>query len=240
MTTTNGVRDRPTVAGDRPVALVRYRPGITGEASRVVHLMPLPFGTDEEAAALCGALLRPSEAEIVAVGQGMPCGHCLISQVASSPPPLPQEPAQTAHPGTSADGYQKWGWSVTVRRDQVQLNLEPDAVALIIPALVAARVTEILADRRYPPPVLIDPGAPEHWVLLAGERFPVPLPWSSSVTRITTALVLPPTPTPYGPLRWVHPPHDNSLKLCREIDVLAAMLTAFQRTERAMRGNLDA
>lgn len=120
------------------------------------------------------------------------------------------------------------------------LNLEPDAVALTIPALVAARVTEILADRRCPPPVLIDPGAPEHWVLLAGERFPVPLPWSPSVTRITTTLLLPPTPTLRGPLRWVQPPHDNSLKLCREIDVLATMLTAFQRTEREMRGNPDA
>ncbi len=69
-------------------------------------------------------------------------------------------------------------------------------------------------------------------MLLAGEPYPVALPWPPGVDRITATLLLPPTLTPRGPLRWVHPPCENSLGLCREIDVLAAMRTALSdRTE---------
>lgn len=243
MTTTNGGGD-PTVADARPVVLVRYRPGSTGEAIRTVHLVPLPVGGQEGAAtALCGTLLRPSEMEVVTVGQGMPCGLCLVSQVADRPALPMVEPSQTAPsdagPRAAAAVYQRWGWPVTVRRDQVRLNLEPDTVALIIPALLAAEVTEILTARRCLSPVLAHPYAPEHRVLLAREPYPVALPWPPGVARITTTLLLSPTLTPCGPLRWVHPPHDNSLKLCREIDVLAAVRTALKGSECEVRGDHD-
>jgi len=40
--------------------------------------------------------------------------------------------------------------------------------------------------------------------------------------RLATCLLLPPTMTTRGPLSWVYPPQPDTLKLCREIDVLAA------------------
>lgn len=52
----------------------------------------------------------------------------------------------------------------------MRLNLEPDLVALITPIVLATQVTAILTRRRCPPPVLAHPYAPEHQVLLAGER----------------------------------------------------------------------
>lgn len=56
MTTTNRNGDRLAPADTRPVVLVRYLPGVSGETTRTVHLMPLPIGSHEAAArALCGA-----------------------------------------------------------------------------------------------------------------------------------------------------------------------------------------
>ncbi|MGQ0719226.1 MAG: hypothetical protein ACT4NP_18320 [Pseudonocardiales bacterium] len=39
-------------------------------------------------------------------------------------------------------------------------------------------------------------------------------------------LLLPPTVTPRGPITWVRPPGENSLRLCREIDLFGAVRTA--------------
>ncbi len=236
MSAANGSGSRPAVASARPVALVRYRPGVAGEAARMVHLIPLPNGGQGGAAhALCGVLLRTADIEMVTPGHGMPCTPCVVSHVADSPPPPTIEPSQTADPDpvarVAAADYEGWGWPVAVRRDQVWLNLEPDTVALIIPVPMADRVAAILTARRCLPPVLAHPYAPEHLVLLAGEPYPVVLPWPPGVDRITATLLLPPTLTPRGPLRWVHPPQENSLRLCREIDVLAAVRTALQRPE---------
>ncbi|MGH3755436.1 MAG: hypothetical protein ACRDRP_22620 [Pseudonocardiaceae bacterium] len=78
------------------MALVRYRPGITGEAARVVHLIPLPnCGQEGTAHALCGALLPTDDIEIVTPEHGMPCSSCLVSHVAHSPPPPTAEPSPT-------------------------------------------------------------------------------------------------------------------------------------------------
>lgn len=76
------------------------------------------------------------------------------------------------------------------------------------------------------PVVLTHPYAPEHRVMLAGEPYGVMLPWPPGVHRITGTLLLPPTVTPRGPLTWVCPPQPDALRLCREIDILAALRTA--------------
>ncbi|MGH3911474.1 MAG: hypothetical protein ACRDRM_11655 [Pseudonocardiaceae bacterium] len=62
-------------------------------------------------------------------------------------------------------------------------------------------------------------------VLLAGEPFPVALPWPPGVHWVATSLLLPPTMTPRGPLTWARSPHPTALALCREIDVLSALRT---------------
>lgn len=87
------------MASARPVALVRYRPGVTGETARMVHLIPLPNGGQEGAVhALCGVLLCTAGIEIVTPGHGMPCSSCVLSHVTDSPPPPTTGPAhnQTA------------------------------------------------------------------------------------------------------------------------------------------------
>ncbi|MGH3883986.1 MAG: hypothetical protein ACRDRY_10030 [Pseudonocardiaceae bacterium] len=175
------------VAAARPVVLIRYRPGRTGETARAVHLVPLPVGGETGAAsALCGALLRPA----------------------------------------AAASYQGWGWPVTLRRDQIWLALDHDVVALVVPALLAVDVAAILSTRRCSPLVLAHPYAPEHRVLLAGERYGVALPWPLGVCRITGNVLLPPTLTARGPVTWVHPPRPDALRLSREIDLIAALRTA--------------
>ncbi|MGQ0776176.1 MAG: hypothetical protein ACT4NY_17410 [Pseudonocardiales bacterium] len=137
----------------------------------------------------------------------------------------------TAAPAPGSEGgpfaaemiYRGWGWPVILRREQVWLALESEAVALLIPAVLATEVAVILADRYCPSAMLTHPYAPEHRVLLAGEPFPVMLSWPPGVHRVTTCLLLPPAMTPRGPLTWTYPPQPEALRLCREIDVLAAL-----------------
>lgn len=243
MIATDGGDDHQTVAEARPVVLVRYRPGVTGQATRIVHMVPLPLGDQPDAVtAVCGTKLLASEMEIVTPGHGTPCARCLVSQVAASPAPPTVKPcSHAAHPDTrhqdaTAD-YHRWEWPVTMRGDQVWLRLAPNTVALIIPTPLAAEMTEILTTRRCQPAVLTHPNAPTHRVLLAGEPYPVMLPWPPGVNRVTTDLLLPPTPTPRGPLRWVQPPHESSLRLCREIDVLRTTLQQSPRGDHMSKHN---
>lgn len=219
------------VTDARPVMLVRYRPGVVGETARTVHLVPLPVGGPAGAvAALCGTLLRREDVEPVTPGQGMPCTLCVLSRVADGPPP----PPVTTTGGTRVDpdplaataGYRAWGWPVTLRRDQIRLDLDGDTGALIIPVLLATEVAAILATRRCPVPVLAHPYAPEHRILLVAERFGVTLPWPPGVRQVTGTLLLPPTLTHRGPITWIHLPGPDAVQLCREIDVLAALRTA--------------
>ncbi|MGH3772115.1 MAG: hypothetical protein ACRDRW_12090, partial [Pseudonocardiaceae bacterium] len=160
------------VVGARPIALLRYRPGVVGETGRTVHLVPLPPECQAGTAgvALCGALLRPDLVETVRPGQGMPCTLCMINRrrhVSAPPAPATPLPAgsigRTTDPLTAAGCYRGWGWPVTLRGDQVWLDLEPDTVALTIPAPLAVHATKILTQWNCPPPVLmIHPDAPEH------------------------------------------------------------------------------
>lgn len=82
------------VTATQPVMLVRYRPSVTGEAARTVHVVPLP--TDEQAdavGALCGAALILDNIETVTPGEGMPCTVCVVTHVTSTTqsgePPAP-------------------------------------------------------------------------------------------------------------------------------------------------------
>lgn len=131
-------------------------------------------------------------------------------------------------PLVAAVSYQAWGWLVTPCGHQVWLTLEPNTVALAIPVLLAAQVTGILAQRGCPPPTLIHPETPEHWVLLAGQRSERVLPWPTWAHRVTGTLPLPPTMTTHGPLTWVHPPQADTLRRCREFEVFAALRTALR------------
>ncbi|MGH3515205.1 MAG: hypothetical protein ACRDRB_23490 [Pseudonocardiaceae bacterium] len=228
----------------RPVVLLRYRPGVAGETSRIVHLVPLPLGAGEMDAvgvAFCGALLCLGQVEAVTPGEGVPCSLCLISHVSVGPSPPADLPAP-APPAdiTSSDGrplaaavaYRVWGWPVTLRGDQVWLSLEPDTVALVVPVLLAEQVTAILNQRRCPPLVLVHPDTPERRVLLAGEPYGVGLPWPSEVRRVGGTVSLPPTKTARGPVSWVYPPEADALRLCREVDVFGALRTALRGPPR--------
>ncbi|MGH3798465.1 MAG: hypothetical protein ACRDSP_26780 [Pseudonocardiaceae bacterium] len=246
MTATNGHNaghgTGPAVVTEaRPIVLLRYRPGMAPESARVVHLVPLPPEGTGAVSALCGALIRPEEYETVTPGYGMPCSGCVISHVQRSDPAPLDTPEMTPVTGPAPDptspdtgpraamlGYRAWGWPVTLHGDHVWLSVDGDVVALLLPSLLAAEVTAILARRHCAPAVLAHPYAPQHRVLLCGERFGTALPWPPDVHHITGTLLLPPTVTPRGPLGWIHPPVPDSLRLCREIDIIAAVRVALR------------
>ena len=232
--TSNGTGSDTELAGARPMILARYRPGQT---ARTVHLAPLPDGGQPTAlTAFCGILLPPEDIEQVAPGEGVPCTLCTVSHLSALPPPdTPPDaaaptPGLDAGPSEAAAVYGGWSWPVTLRRDQVWLTLGSAAVALMVPTALANRVAVILTARRCPPALLTHPYAPEHRVLLAGEPYPVTLPWPPEVHRVATSLLLPPTMTPRGPLAWARPPDPTAMALCREIDVLAALRTALDES----------
>jgi hypothetical protein len=140
----------------------------------------------------------------------------------------PLSSAQPLNPGSeplaAAIGYQSWGWPVRLYRDQVHLDLETgQAVALVVPPCLATVVATTLTTRCCPVPVLACPGASQYRVLLAGECSGVRLPWPPEVRRLAGTVLLPPTPTRHGAFRWHHSPRPDSLRLCREVDILVAI-----------------
>lgn len=124
--------------------------------------------------------------------------------------------------------YQGWGWPVVRHRDQVRLSLERNVSALAVPIPLCTKVIEILTRRRCAPAALAHPYTPDHHVVLTGERYGVTLPWPAPVHRVTGVLLLPPTVTARGPITWIRPPQADSLSLCREIDLFAALRTALR------------
>lgn len=229
----NGTGPHTSAADARPVVLVRYRPGAASQTARTVHLLPLPPGGQAAAtSALCGALLHPDEIENVTPGHGTPCNLCLLSHLAQHPPPattpILEATGTDVGPLAATVGYRALDWPVTLDRNQIWLDLDHDAVALIITEPVATQVTAILTARDCMPPVLAHPYAPGHRVLLAGEPYGVALPCPPGVHRVTGTVLLPPTVTPRGPVTWVQPPQENSLQFCREIDLFGALRTALR------------
>ena len=228
----NGYGGGCTGAAARAVGLVRYRLDVVGETARMVHVVVLP--TVERAGAvkaLCGVALLLSDMETVAPGEGMPCTVCVITHVRSTTPigepPMPgSDTAGAAEWAAGGACYQGWGWPVTLHRDQVRLSLHHDVSALAIPVQLCLEVMEVLTRRRCVPPVLAHPDAPEHRIVLTGERYEVRLPWPAQVHGITGVLLLPPTVTLRGPTTWARAPREDSLLLCREIDLFGALRTA--------------
>lgn len=205
-----------------------------GEQRASVHLAPLPTpGPPGAITTLCGALLASGRIEIVDPGTGVPCSKCLIYQVNREQPVTP--PAGHAPGGPMAlarratpQGYAALGWPVTVRGDQVLLNVGTEPVALIMPSVLADQATVLLAAQARPAPVLTHPDMPGQRIVLVAEPFGVDLPWPASIRPITAHLPLPPTVTPAGPVTWAHLPDGHALGFCREIDLLGVVHTLTQ------------
>lgn len=220
------------MTGAALVVLVRYRVGVVGETMRTVHVVPLRTGRPTGAlSAVCGAILMSDGLETVKPGEGMPCTTCVIhhatgdTTIEDSPADNPGS-AQAAEP---AD-YQQWGWPVTVHRGQIRLSLDRHVSALAISASLSTTVTRILTQRRCAPAVLAHPYAPEHRIVLTGEKYGVMLPWPAQMHQVTGVLLLPPTVTARGPIMWTQPPQLHSLRRCREIDLFGAVRTALHGT----------
>ncbi len=187
--------------------------------------------------------------ETVTPGEGMPCTVCFITHVTSTTPlgEPPTDDSASASQQLAAGGaaYREWGWPVTVHRDQTRLSLHHEVSALTIPVLLGTEVTKILARRGCAPAVLAHPDTPERHTLLTGERYGVTLPWPHQVHQVTGLLLLPPTMTPRGPITWIRRPQEDSLRLCREIDLFGALRTALNsspppRTNTAPERDMDA
>lgn len=221
------------------VALVRYRPDTATQAGRTVHLLPGGRSATTAVAGavttLCGALLVCAQIETVNPGEGMPCTMCLLLRCSCAPAiggKASGEAAAARRGGLAspavAVGYRAWAWPVIQSGDQVLLVVEEAAVATIIPAGLAVDVVSILTAQRCPVAVLVHPHVPEHRVLLSGEPYGVPLPWPPQVHTATGTIPLPPTVTPRGPVTWTRSPQPHALRMCREIDVFAAVRTALR------------
>ena len=217
----------------RRVVLARELPDAEGTPDHTVHLVGVPIGEhDGGVSGLCGARLRPGRIETVAPGEGVWCTSCFTAHVTGAAP-VPAAAGDEVSPAArvaAVVAYRELGWPAMVRAEQVSLNLDLDldAVALVIPTELTTRVTEILTRRRCPPAVLAHPALAAQRVIVAGERYGVALSWPVGVHRVTGTLLLPPTQTAHGPVRWVRPPQQHSLQWCREIDVCTALITALR------------
>lgn len=200
------------------------RPSISSDQAR--HLAALPDSAEAGAvSALCGALLASDQIETVEPGQGMPCMTCVLSRIR-----MPQ-PAAAHRPEGVAD-FRELGWPVNILDDRVLLTLGSEASALVLPVGLADKAQAILAARQRPAAVLVHADAPEHQVFVAGEPHGTPLPWPPTVRAVTGTLQLPPCTTPDGTVMWHYLPDNHILRMCREIDIFAAVRTAWHDGER--------
>ncbi|MPZ65720.1 MAG: hypothetical protein GEU83_09475 [Pseudonocardiaceae bacterium] len=124
--------------------------------------------------------------------------------------------------------YLEWGWPVTVSGNRVLLAVGAEVIAIALPTGLTAAVVAILDDRRCPAPVLTDPRAPTHQVLLACEPFGAPLPWPTGTHLVSGTVTLPPSTTPLGPVTWQRAPAEPELPTCREIDIFGAVCTTMR------------
>jgi hypothetical protein len=112
---------------------------------------------------------------------------------------------------------------VTLHQGQVRLSLGDTVSAMMIPARLGAGLIPVLIQRRCASPVLAHPYLLDHHIVLTGEKYGLPLPWPDQAHQVTGVLLLPPTPTPRGPITWITTPHPDSLQLCREINLFTAL-----------------
>ena len=196
------------------VLATRYRAGAAADATRPVHLVPLPVQTAVGAVgAFCGELLSLPKLEAVESGQGVACPMCVL-----------QHGATTQAPRSKTD-YSSQDWPVQMQGEQLVLPLGHCATAHLLPMDLAAAITPILAALDRPVPVLIHPDAPGCGVVIAGEPYGVPLPWPETA-QVVGMLPLPPSRTPHGPVHWYQDAPHHPLTTCREIDVFSAMRAA--------------
>ena len=159
----------------------RYRAGAAADATRPVHLVPLPVQTAVGAVgAFCGELLSLPKPEAVESGQGVACPMCVLQHAA------------TAQAPRSETDYSALGWPVHLQGDQLVLPLGHCATAQIVPVELAAAITPILAALDRPVPVLVHPDAPDCGVVITGEPYGVPLPWPETVQAVTGCWRCPP------------------------------------------------
>lgn len=214
-----------------PVVAVQQRAGAADDTDRAVHLAVLPARpTLGMISTLCGAMLAVEPVETADPGGGMACISCMMLRTVTERPVTPVGELPTGgptpvHRRASPEGYAALGWPVTVRGEQVLLTLGGDVSALILPTSLAERTVAVLAGRARPAPVLTNPSAPRHRILITGEPFGIPLPWPSEIHIATGQLPLPPTMTPQGAVTWAHLPDGHVLSFCREIDVCDAVHT---------------
>ncbi|MGH3766302.1 MAG: hypothetical protein ACRDTX_14320 [Pseudonocardiaceae bacterium] len=214
---------------EQPLMLVRYRPGVICPSAGTVHLVPVPDHRESGvAAALCGGRLFGEQIESVRPGEGVPCPACLANRAIALGPSQAGSPGPDGGDAEALSGsrYSEWGWPVSQDRDLIQLSLDGDASAIAIPISLSSEVTRVLTDRHCAPAVLAHPYAPEHHMVLTGEKFGAALPWPTDVYQVSGSVMLPPTMTVSGPVTWVHPPAKDSLRLSREIDVFGALRAA--------------
>jgi hypothetical protein len=210
---------------EQPLMLVRCRAGVISRTAGTVHLVPVPSECESGVVvASCGRLLGAEKVEAVGPGVGVPCTACLANwAIAMGSSSAGRECGDTEIVGGPL--YSAWGWPVTQQRDLIQLSLDCDASAIAIPISLSLEVTRVLTARHCAPAVLAHPYAPEHHMVLTGEKFGAALPWPSDVYQVNGSVMLPPTMTVGGPITWVQPPSKDSLRLSREIDVFGALRT---------------
>jgi hypothetical protein len=112
--------------------------------------------------------------------------------------------------GSAAAGYRLLGWSVVVADHGLFLELGPTAIAVAMPGRAGTRVLADLKSRMLAGPTLILPGPPERWVFFAElvALLPTQLqaPADVQLVRPPHRVILPPTLTQHGPVRWANAP----------------------------------
>lgn len=112
--------------------------------------------------------------------------------------------------GEALLAYRTLGWQVSVTDQGVFLPLGPATTALAMPARIGSSVLADLKARMLAGPVLVLPGPREHWIFLAElvALLPTQLkaPPEVQFLRSPHRVVLPPTMTRYGSVRWANPP----------------------------------
>ncbi|MCP2170226.1 hypothetical protein [Goodfellowiella coeruleoviolacea] len=120
------------------------------------------------------------------------------------------EPGPRRALGEALAGYRVLGWQVSASEQGVFLPLGPATTGLVMPARTGSRVLADLKARMLAGPVIAIPGPREQWIFLAELVALLPAhlraPAQVQFVRSPQRVVLPPTATRYGPVRWANPP----------------------------------